>query len=136
MDVSGSMDEQRKDLAKRFFILLYLFLKRNYEKIEVVFIRHHTRAEEVDEDTFFHSTESGGTVVSTPEGMFDGRWEVGAVLDEAFAEQIRDYVPDERQKAVVFALRDAVKASKHDLTVQGVPLRTMDVWVATIHPNV
>ncbi|KAG0163248.1 hypothetical protein DFQ30_000466 [Apophysomyces sp. BC1015] len=65
MDVSGSMDEQRKDLAKRFFILLYLFLTRNYEKIEVVFIRHHTRAEEVDEDTFFHSTESGGTVVSS-----------------------------------------------------------------------
>jgi uncharacterized sporulation protein YeaH/YhbH (DUF444 family) len=65
MDVSGSMDEQRKDLAKRFFILLYLFLTRNYEKIEVVFIRHHTRAEEVDEDTFFHATESGGTVVSS-----------------------------------------------------------------------
>lgn len=65
MDVSGSMDEQRKDLAKRFFILLYLFLKRNYGAIEVVFIRHHTRAEEVDEDTFFHSTESGGTVVSS-----------------------------------------------------------------------
>jgi uncharacterized sporulation protein YeaH/YhbH (DUF444 family) len=65
MDVSGSMDEQRKDLAKRFFILLYLFLTRNYERIEVVFIRHHTRAEEVDEDTFFHSPESGGTVVSS-----------------------------------------------------------------------
>lgn len=65
MDVSGSMDEQRKDLSKRFFILLYLFLTRNYEKIEVVFIRHHTRADEVDEDTFFHSTESGGTVVSS-----------------------------------------------------------------------
>ncbi|KNH08958.1 hypothetical protein BRCH_00521c [Candidatus Burkholderia brachyanthoides] len=65
MDVSGSMDEQRKDLSKRFFIILYLFLQRNYEKIEVVFIRHHTRAEEVDEDTFFHSTESGGTVVSS-----------------------------------------------------------------------
>ena len=65
MDVSGSMDEQRKDLAKRFFILLYLFLTRNYEHIEVVFIRHHTRADEVDEDTFFHSQESGGTVVSS-----------------------------------------------------------------------
>lgn len=65
MDVSGSMDEQRKDLSKRFFILLYLFLKRNYEHIEVVFIRHHTRADEVDEDTFFHSQESGGTVVSS-----------------------------------------------------------------------
>ncbi|MDP5007756.1 MAG: YeaH/YhbH family protein [Glaciimonas sp.] len=65
MDVSGSMDEQRKDLAKRFFILLYLFLTRNYEHIEVVFIRHHKRADEVDEHTFFHSQESGGTVVSS-----------------------------------------------------------------------
>ena len=65
MDVSGSMDEQRKDLSKRFFILLYLFLTRNYEHIEVVFIRHHTRADEVDEKTFFHSQESGGTVVSS-----------------------------------------------------------------------
>ena len=71
MDVSGSMDEQRKDLAKRFFILLYLFLTRNYEKIEVVFIRHHTRADEVDEDTFFHSTESGGTVVSIALELMD-----------------------------------------------------------------
>lgn len=65
MDVSGSMDEQRKDLAKRFFILLYLFLTRHYEKIELVFIRHHAQADEVDEDTFFHATESGGTVVSS-----------------------------------------------------------------------
>jgi uncharacterized sporulation protein YeaH/YhbH (DUF444 family) len=65
MDVSGSMDEMRKDTAKRFFILLYLFLKRAYEKIEVVFIRHHTAAAEVDEDEFFHSRESGGTVVSS-----------------------------------------------------------------------
>ena len=65
MDVSGSMDEQRKDLAKRFFILLYLFLTRHYEKIEMVFIRHHAQADEVDEDTFFHATESGGTVVSS-----------------------------------------------------------------------
>ncbi|MGB9108974.1 MAG: YeaH/YhbH family protein, partial [Telluria sp.] len=65
MDVSGSMDESRKDTAKRFFILLYLFLKRVYEKIDVVFIRHHTAAAEVDEDDFFHSRESGGTVVSS-----------------------------------------------------------------------
>lgn len=65
MDVSGSMDENRKDLSKRFFILLYMFLTRNYEHIDVVFIRHHTRADEVDEETFFHSQESGGTVVSS-----------------------------------------------------------------------
>ena len=65
MDVSGSMDEARKDLAKRFFILLYLFLTRHYEKIDIVFIRHHTQAAEVSEEQFFHSTESGGTVVSS-----------------------------------------------------------------------
>ena len=65
MDVSGSMDEARKDLSKRFFILLYLFLTRHYEKIELVFIRHHTQATEVDEEGFFHARETGGTVVSS-----------------------------------------------------------------------
>ena len=65
MDVSGSMDEEKKATAKRFFMLLYLFLLRTYERIEVVFIRHHTIAKEVDEENFFHSRESGGTVVSS-----------------------------------------------------------------------
>ncbi|BDU78079.1 YeaH/YhbH family protein [Mesoterricola sediminis] len=65
MDVSGSMDQAKKNMAKRFFTLLYLFLKRNYERTDVVFIRHHTQAEEVDEQSFFHGRESGGTVVST-----------------------------------------------------------------------
>jgi len=65
MDVSGSMTQSTTDIAKRFFILLYLFLKRNYDKIEVVFIRHHTSAREVDEDEFFYSRETGGTIVSS-----------------------------------------------------------------------
>ena len=65
MDVSASMGEREKDLAKRFFVLLHLFLTRRYDKIELVFIRHTHNAEEVDEDTFFHSRETGGTVVST-----------------------------------------------------------------------
>ncbi len=65
MDVSGSMDQNTKDIAKRFFILLYLFLQRNYEKTDVVFIRHHTSAKEVDEEEFFYSRETGGTVVSS-----------------------------------------------------------------------
>ncbi len=65
MDVSGSMDEGRKELSKRFFILLYLFLTRHYEKIDLVFIRHHTQAQEVDEQNFFHARETGGTVVSS-----------------------------------------------------------------------
>ena len=71
MDVSGSMDEARKDLAKRFFILLYLFLTRHYEKIDLVFIRHHTQAQEVDEENFFHATETGGTVVSSALVLMD-----------------------------------------------------------------
>jgi uncharacterized sporulation protein YeaH/YhbH (DUF444 family) len=65
MDVSGSMTQMHKDTAKRFFILLYLFLKKNYKKIDVVFIRHHTSAKEVDEEEFFYSRETGGTIVSS-----------------------------------------------------------------------
>ena len=65
MDVSGSMSEHMKDLAKRFYMLLYIFLTRRYRHVEIVFIRHTDTAEEVDEETFFHSPETGGTVVST-----------------------------------------------------------------------
>lgn len=65
MDISGSMDQAKKDIAKRFFILLYLFLTRTYEKIELVFISHHTVAKEVSEEDFFYSRETGGTVVSS-----------------------------------------------------------------------
>ncbi len=65
MDVSGSMTQDIKDIAKRFFILLYLFLKRNYQKIDVVFIRHHTSASEVDEQEFFYARDTGGTIVSS-----------------------------------------------------------------------
>jgi hypothetical protein len=65
MDVSGSMTEHMKDLAKRFYMLLYIFLTRRYKHVEIVFIRHTHEAKEVDEDTFFNSPETGGTVVSS-----------------------------------------------------------------------
>ncbi|MDC0612598.1 YeaH/YhbH family protein [Vibrio sp.] len=65
MDVSGSMDQATKDIAKRFYVLLYLFLTRTYKNVEVVFIRHHTQAKEVDEHEFFYSQETGGTIVSS-----------------------------------------------------------------------
>src|SRR6201988_4668662 len=65
MDVSGSMSEHMKDLAKRFYMLLYIFLTRRYRHVEIVCIRHTDRAEEVDEDTFFHDPASGGTLVSS-----------------------------------------------------------------------
>src|SRR3546814_9558401 len=59
------MTEHMKDLAKRFFALLHLFLTRNYRYVDVVFIRHTDRAEEVDEQTFFYSRETGGPLVSS-----------------------------------------------------------------------
>ena len=65
MDVSGSMGEKEKDIAKRFFLLLYLFLERRYDKIDIRFIRHTTEAEEVDEHTFFYDRKSGGTKISS-----------------------------------------------------------------------
>jgi uncharacterized sporulation protein YeaH/YhbH (DUF444 family) len=86
MDVSGSMDQQKKDIAKRFFILLYLFLAKVYEKIDLVFIRHHTAAFEVDEHEFFNSRESGGTVVSSALHM------VGQVLTERYSSGWNVYV--------------------------------------------
>jgi uncharacterized sporulation protein YeaH/YhbH (DUF444 family) len=78
MDVSGSMDQSTKDIAKRFFLLLYLFLQRNYEHTEVVFIRHHTSAKEVDEQEFFYSRETGGTIVSSALKLMD------SVLEERY----------------------------------------------------
>lgn len=65
------MTQATKDMAKRFFVLLYLFLQRNYEHTEVVFIRHHTSAKEVDEEEFFYSRETGGTIVSSALKLLD-----------------------------------------------------------------
>lgn len=64
MDVSASMTQDLKDLAKRFYILLYLFLKRNYEHVEVRFITHTSTAKEVTEQEFFYGQRSGGTCMS------------------------------------------------------------------------
>jgi len=65
MDTSGSMDTQKKYLARCFFFLLYQFVKTKYNNVEVVFIAHHTEAKEVTEDEFFHKGESGGTFISS-----------------------------------------------------------------------
>ena len=65
MDVSASMTEQHKDLAKRFFMLLNLFVSRKYKRVECVFIRHHIQAIECSEDEFFNSRDNGGTIVSS-----------------------------------------------------------------------
>ena len=72
MDVSGSMDQATKDIAKRFYILLYLFLTKTYKAIDVVYIRHHTQAKEVDEQEFFYSQETGGTIASSALELMKG----------------------------------------------------------------
>ncbi|XTI73615.1 YeaH/YhbH family protein [Acidithiobacillus sp. AC3] len=64
MDVSGSMGETEKDLSKRFFLLLYLFLQRQYQNVQIVFIKHHSVAQECTEKEFFAAREGGGTLVS------------------------------------------------------------------------
>jgi uncharacterized sporulation protein YeaH/YhbH (DUF444 family) len=71
MDVSGSMDQATKEMAKRFYILLYMFLTRSYKNVDVVYIRHHTQAKEVDEQEFFYSQETGGTIVSSALKLMD-----------------------------------------------------------------
>ncbi|MEZ5859810.1 MAG: DUF444 family protein [Geminicoccaceae bacterium] len=65
MDTSGSMDRLKKYLARSFFFLLYQFVCTKYQNTELVFIGHHTKAKEVDEDEFFHKGESGGTLISS-----------------------------------------------------------------------
>lgn len=86
MDVSGSMGEREKDIAKRFYILLYLLLHKKYEKVEIVFVRHHHEAEECSEHDFFHKRASGGTVVS------EGLRVVNEVADRYPPEQWNIYV--------------------------------------------
>ena len=62
MDTSVSMTEHMKDLAKRFFMLLHVFLARRYRHVDVVFIRHTHEAKEVDEETFLRAAETSFTV--------------------------------------------------------------------------
>jgi len=78
MDVSGSMGEKEKETAKRFFLLLYLFLLRKYQKVEIVFVRHTTDASECTEEEFFYGKETGGTMVST------GVKEVNSIIQQRY----------------------------------------------------
>jgi hypothetical protein len=64
MDVSGSMDEERKRIARKMFTLQYVFIKRTYPDTDIVFISHTNTPLEVTETDFFTSTRSGGTSIS------------------------------------------------------------------------
>jgi uncharacterized sporulation protein YeaH/YhbH (DUF444 family) len=117
MDVSASMDEARKDLAKRFFVLLHLFLQRKYGNVEVVFIRHTDDAEEVDEEAFFHGQKSGGTKVLSAlqlmdslvrERYGDGSWNVyGAQASDG------DAFGSDPAESAQFLLERILPATRH-----------------------
>ena len=65
MDVSGSMGEFEKYVARSFYFWMVRFLRTKYENVRIVFISHHTEAREVTEEEFFHKGESGGTLISS-----------------------------------------------------------------------
>jgi uncharacterized sporulation protein YeaH/YhbH (DUF444 family) len=106
MDVSASMSEHMKDLAKRFFMLLYVFLKKRYKKVEIVFVRHTDEAKEVDEDTFFHGVESGGTRVSSAQAemLRVARERYSPAAWNIYVAQASDGDNDPRDNAVSTAL--------------------------------
>ena len=65
MDTSGSMGSFEKYIARSFFFWMTRFLRTKYDKVEIVFIAHHTEAKEVTEEEFFTKGESGGTICSS-----------------------------------------------------------------------
>ena len=132
MDVSGSMGEREKDLAKRFFILLHLFLKRRYEQTDIVFIRHTHEASEVDEDTFFYSRESGGTVVSTALAeMIDvvrDRYPVDSWNIYAAQASDGDNFPDDGDKCIRMLNDDIMPLCQYFAYVEIVDERELDMF--------
>ena len=64
LDVSGSMDEAQRKLAKQFFFFALQGIRRQYAKVETVFLAHAAQAWEFDESQFFQASSSGGTVSS------------------------------------------------------------------------
>ena len=64
LDVSGSMDEAQRRLAKQFFFFALQGIRRQYSKVETVFLAHAAQAWEFEESQFFQASSSGGTVSS------------------------------------------------------------------------
>ena len=65
MDVSGSMTDDQKKIVRTTAFWLETWLKSQYEGVEIRYIIHDAAAKEVDEETFYHTRESGGTRISS-----------------------------------------------------------------------
>lgn len=86
MDNSGSMGEREKTIARKFFLLLYLFLRKTYEHVDIIPISHTTVATEMTEEDFFNTRESGGTLVSSALDL------VHKIIDERLVDKTNIYV--------------------------------------------
>ncbi len=107
MDTSGSMDRQKKYLARSFFFLLYQLVRTRYEHVELVFIAHDAEAQEVSEEDFFHKGESGGTLISTAYAraleIIDQRYHPALWNIYAFHCSDGDNMPGDNPRAVKLA---------------------------------
>ena len=134
MDVSGSMGEREKDLAKRFYMLLHLFLRRRYSKVDIVFIRHTHDAQEVDEQEFFYSRQSGGTIVSTAlEKMLEIQRERYATADwNIYAAQASDgYTQSgDARRCVEMLNNDIMPLCQHYTYIEILDEREMEVFAS------
>jgi len=134
MDVSGSMGEREKDLAKRFYMLLHLFLRRRYGKVDIVFVRHTHDAQEVDEQEFFYSRQSGGTIVSTAlEKMLEIQRERYATADwNIYAAQASDgYTQSgDARRCVEMLNNDIMPLCQHYAYIEILDEREMEVFAS------
>lgn len=109
MDTSGSMDIEKKYMARSFYFLLYKFIKVKYQNTEIVFIAHHTEAKEVTEDEFFHKAESGGTKISSGYKkaleIIEDRYNPSLWNIYAFHCSDGDNFDDDNENAVLYALK-------------------------------
>jgi sporulation protein YhbH len=107
MDVSGSMSQEKKFLARSFYFLLYHFINSRYKKCDVVFIAHDTEAHEVDEERFFKRGNGGGTVVSSGlqlvKDIIDKRYHPSSWNIYCFQCSDGDNWSDDNQRAITMA---------------------------------
>jgi hypothetical protein len=103
LDVSASMDESRRKLAKSFFFWAMQGLRRQYGDVEAVFVAHTNQAWEFSEEEFFQASATGGTVASSGlrlvRDIFNQRYDPGQYNQYLFYASDGDNFGDDRRSA-------------------------------------
>lgn len=112
MDRSGSMSSEKKYIVKSFFWWMVRFIEKKYDNVELVFIAHDTEAKEVEEESFFNISQSGGTLVSSgfklADRIIDARYPTNIWNNYVFAWSDGDNWPEDNDRCLV-AIKDIVK---------------------------